>query len=277
MTVPLVVAIGTMHGKEVAIAPPLARLGIAALVPIGLDTDAFGTFTGEVARTGSMLDAARQKARAACKLTGLDVGIGSEGSFGPRPDIPLLPLGREVIVFWERTTGREIVEQVVDEQPAFLGRRVANIDDLDALIARTDFPATSLVVSPVGDDIHAKGLRTLSKVIDTTRWAIAKSQEGLALVQTDMRANHNPRRMRTICLAAEALAKRLSTHCPRCGSYGWGLVGVERGLPCSICGTPTGLVSLECHGCTACEYAVSSVRSDGIVSADAANCPNCNP
>ncbi|NHB77752.1 hypothetical protein [Rhodobacter calidifons] len=62
MSLPGRVALGTMHGKAAAIAPPLARLGIAVVVPEGLDTDRFGTFTGEVPRAGGMVEAARAKA-----------------------------------------------------------------------------------------------------------------------------------------------------------------------------------------------------------------------
>ena len=53
MSLPERVALGTMHGKAAAIAPPLARLGIALVVPEGLDTNRFGTFTGETPRHGS--------------------------------------------------------------------------------------------------------------------------------------------------------------------------------------------------------------------------------
>ncbi|HEY0919662.1 hypothetical protein [Devosia sp.] len=87
MTLPDRVALGTKHGKAAAIAPPLGRAGIAVSVPAGLDADAFGTFTGEVPRLGSMLDAARAKARAACEMTGLEAGIGSEGGYGPHPSV----------------------------------------------------------------------------------------------------------------------------------------------------------------------------------------------
>ena len=58
--------IATMHGKERVIAPLLAEaLGLDCLVPSAFDTDRFGTFTREIARTGSQLDAARAKIAAA--------------------------------------------------------------------------------------------------------------------------------------------------------------------------------------------------------------------
>jgi len=50
-----------------------------------VDTDQFGTFTGEVARTGAPADAARAKARLAMSVTGLPYGLASEASYGPLP------------------------------------------------------------------------------------------------------------------------------------------------------------------------------------------------
>lgn len=82
--------IGTMHGKEAVIGPRLSALGLTSLVPENFDTDRFGTFTGEVKRVGTQLEAARQKARAAMAATGAPIGVASEGSFGPHPAIPFL-------------------------------------------------------------------------------------------------------------------------------------------------------------------------------------------
>ena len=56
------IALGTMHAKERALAKPFARiLGAELVVPHDIDTDAYGTFTGETPRAGTMLDAARAK------------------------------------------------------------------------------------------------------------------------------------------------------------------------------------------------------------------------
>ncbi|HEY0919661.1 DUF6671 family protein [Devosia sp.] len=180
-------------------------------------------------------------------------------------------------MLWHRADGLEIVEQVIDPQPRFASCRVAGLDDLDIVFARFDFPRTSLVVSAAQGGSYSKGLRTLPELIDAIRSAIARSEDGHALVQTDMRANHNPRRMQTIGRAAEALAGRLSRHCPKCGSYGWGLVDVDCGLPCAACGTPTTLVKHEIHGCPACGHTVRHGRGDGVCAADPGNCLHCNP
>lgn len=278
MNLPDQVALGTMHGKEAAIAPPLGSIGISLTVPHGLNTDAFGTFTGETSRRGSMLDAARAKAQAACEMTGLAFGIGSEGSFGPNPAIPILPLGWEALLFWDSVRERTIVEQVVDQEPRFESCIVAGYEDLEAMLARMDFPRTSLVVSPTQPGgISTKGVRSASELQAAIAKVIARSHDGRALVQTDMRANHNPRRMQMIGAAASQLAGRLRRTCPSCTAFGWGLVSVEAGLPCSSCGEPTALVQFELHGCTACEVQERSPRRDGMLEADPAHCQQCNP
>ena len=50
-------AVATMHGKERAIAPPLCQwFDMTISTAPGIDTDALGTFTGEIARKGTMRD-----------------------------------------------------------------------------------------------------------------------------------------------------------------------------------------------------------------------------
>ncbi len=80
------IALLTQHGKERVIAPVLdAALG-CRVERIGCyDTDQLGTFTRDIPRPGSQVDAARTKARIGMALSGLTVGIASEGSFGPDP------------------------------------------------------------------------------------------------------------------------------------------------------------------------------------------------
>lgn len=54
------VALLTQHGKEAVIAPVL---GCRVEKVDGFDTDLFGTFTRDIARDGSQLDAPRTKPR----------------------------------------------------------------------------------------------------------------------------------------------------------------------------------------------------------------------
>lgn len=274
MTLPAHAALGTMHGKEVALGPPLAALGITLIRP-EIDTDPFGTFTAETPRQGTMVDAARAKARAAIAATGLNVGIASEGAYGPHPSIPFLPLGREVLLWHEAETGREIVEQALDESPNYDHAEVVNLAEAEPLLARVAFPATALIVAPsaVAKPI-AKGLRDRDSLAAAIGQAAANSADGRAFLQTDMRAHMNARRMEVIAGLAAGLAQRLSTPCPQCRAPGWGLLRRDPGLPCGDCGTPTALVAEDIHGCTACG---AEDRIPRTGTADPAHCPYCNP
>ncbi|MDI1366436.1 MAG: hypothetical protein PSX79_16525 [bacterium] len=95
-------------GKDRAIGPVLEQgLGLRVALAMGLNTDRFGTFSRDVERTGSQLDAARAKIAAGFEYAPYArVGVASEGSFGPHPQIPFLPLGRELVLLIDRERGR---------------------------------------------------------------------------------------------------------------------------------------------------------------------------
>jgi hypothetical protein len=279
MILPNRAALGTMHGKAAAIAPPMARLGITLEVPDGLDTDRFGTFTNETPRLGTMDDAVRAKACAAIAATGLSVGIASEGAYGPHPWIPFLPIGREVLLWRNEETGHEVIERLTDEAPCYDNATVFSTDEAATFLASIGFPRTAVIVAPGGPGAAplAKGLQDPEAVDDAIQRALNLSGTGGAFLQTDMRAHLNPRRMETIGRLAERLAARLGTGCPVCAAPGWGLLRVETGLPCSWCDGPTLLVRAEIHGCTLCGSEKSLPRTDGACTADPGHCPTCNP
>lgn len=81
----------TMHGKEAVIAPVLReRLSLTVVTASAVDTDALGTFSGKVPRTGTMLEVAIAKARLGMAQSGLAIGMASEGSYGPHPHVPFM-------------------------------------------------------------------------------------------------------------------------------------------------------------------------------------------
>lgn len=166
MILPDRAALGTMHGKAAAIAPPLARLGITLVVPEELDTDRFGTFTAEITRTGTMEDAARAKAHAAIAATGLSIGIASEGAYGPHPFIPFLPIGREELLWQDVETSQEVIERFTDPAPCYDHVTVSSADEATAFLARIGFPRTAVIVAPVGEGSVpvAKGLQERDSV-----------------------------------------------------------------------------------------------------------------
>jgi hypothetical protein len=273
-------AIATMHGKERAIGPALERLGLAWSVPAGLDTDRFGTFTREVARAGSALDAARAKALAALALDpGADVAVASEGSFGPHPSIPLLPIGRELVLLVDRRTGLEVAGHHASPDVSYAQAAVGGADEAAAFAARVGFPAQALAVAAMRDGLPdpaaflEKGIADADALARAVAAAVAAT--GGAFVETDMRAHANPARMAAVARAADDLARRFASRCPGCGRPGWDVAERLAGLPCSGCGAPTGAVRAEVLRCAGCGLAKE--RPSAQDGADPGLCPECNP
>jgi hypothetical protein len=274
------VALATRHGKQQVLGPPFTvELG-ATVVLADVDTDALGTFTGERPRVGTAEAVCAQKARLGMACLGLPLGLASEGSFGPHPEIPFLALGIEVLVFLDARRGLEVTERLVAERTNFGHREVATADELAPWLAVVDFPRHALIVQPLGAPdaaaIH-KGLRDEQQLRAAVRQAAAASPHGKALVATDMRAHCNPTRMASIATAGQRLARRLATPCPVCRAPGFGRVDVVPGLPCALCGEPTRLVAGEVFGCAGCPHREQRPRADGRTAADPGSCDHCNP
>jgi hypothetical protein len=272
------VALATLHGKQVAIAPPFAAHLGAQVIAVPLDTDALGTFSGEVPRPGSMRETATEKARRGATALGLRYGLASEGTFGPHPAVPLIAAGHEMLLLLDLESGRIIEEAMIAPATNFAHLALpADAAKLDDFLARIGFPAHAVIVRPDGPDAlpNAKGLTDRAALDDV----IARLSEGgrKLRVETDMRAHMNPTRMAAIGELADRLARRLAVPCPSCHAPGFGRVDVVRGLPCAECGTPTGLVKAEIFACTDCGHQDSRPRADGLTEADPAYCPACNP
>jgi hypothetical protein len=273
-------AIATMHRKERAIAPPLCHwFDMAVTTAPGIDTDALGTFTGEVERKGTMVDAARAKAKLAIARTGAPIGIGSEGSFGPNRYIPFLASGQEILLLREAQTGHEIV--VPRRTPTNFDHVIAlKEDQIDNFLDRMGFPTHAVVVrSEDTGDVSAliKGVVDPKCFRTAVEEIAARSASGRVMIQTDMRAHVNPTRMAAIGRAARWLALRTARCCPRCQAPGFGLTNVERGLICGDCGMPTELVRAEIHSCQACGYSTRKFERPEQFRAEPRWCQFCNP
>ena len=124
----------------------------------------------------------------------------------------------------------------------------------------------------VPDDFDTDALGTFS-----IARAAAESDDGVAHVETDMRAHLNPTRMAVIRKLAFRLARRIATPCPGCAAPGFGQTGEVIGLPCEWCESATEMIRLESWSCAACSYREERPRRDGLRRAPAQHCPHCNP
>jgi hypothetical protein len=269
-------SLATLHGKERAVAPALARLGLAITV-VPVDTDALGTFTGEVERALPPRETVVAKARLGMAASGLPVGLASEASFGPHPALPFVAVHEELLAFVDDTRGITHVERYVTTRTNFGHVDVADATAARDFLRRARFPGHAVIVRPVGAaGPIVKGVADPAVLAQAVAAARVASPAGLARVETDMRAHHNPRRLVALRRLARQLATRLATPCPRCGEPGFGPVDVERGLPCADCGTPTAAVRADVLGCLCGGCRVLESRP-GLGVADPAVCPECNP
>ena len=275
------VVLTTKHGKERSVARPFrSAMGVTVKVAMDINTDTLGTFTGEIARVGTPREVAISKARLGLSSTGETLGLANEGSFGPHPQIPWLAVDHELLAFVDLELGIDVIESVFTDKTNFGHCRAGHVDELEQFVQRSLFPSHALIVRP-NDRIKAgflfKGIVDNHALASAVVLCSSASGDGLAHVETDMRAHMNPTRRRVIRRAAIKLVRRLCAPCPACGAPGWGQTGTEIGLPCRTCGEPTELISREVFGCASCHYSAAQPRSDGQQVADEAQCPLCNP
>ena len=274
------VVLGTMHGKQAAIAPALYETaGLFVTVTPEFDTDRFGTFARDIARGGTMEDAALAKANAAIDASGLDLGLASEGSYGPHPAIPMIPSGHEMLVFVDRTRNLTVTEQLLTADVTFAHTVVRDRDMLAPFLKRVGFPEQRLVVRPADRpdavDGMTKGVAGDEELAVAFATARGLSSTGEVLIETDMRAFGNPQRLRTIGILSRRLGERLGRHCPRCDAPGFGSDRAIPGLPCAECGAPTAMPLAIERRCLICEESMRLPTSH--TTADPGHCPSCNP
>ena len=271
-------ALLTQHRKERVIAPALeGALGCMVERALGFDTDTLGTFTRDVPRAGSQLEAARRKAELAIELTGADVGLGSEGSVDRHPMLGFVDRNVELIVLIDRARGIEVVG-VADGPAPYAHVLTDTIAEAQALAEREGFPEHGLIVRP--DD--ADDRRVTKDILDADRLttafeaARAESATGFVVVEVDLRAHRNPRRMARIGEAALDLAAKLASMCPACDSPGFWRSDRVSGMPCRACGRATGITLAEIDRCRRCEHRVTR-ELDSTAGADPMWCDYCNP
>lgn len=271
------VALLTQHGKEKVVAPLLASaIDCRVMRVTGFDTDQLGTFTRNIPRPGTQLDAARKKARLGMELAGLTLGLASEGSFGPDPYTGMFPWNVEMIVWIDDTLGIEVVG-VASGATSFSHLLTANWEEAETFAHTAGFPEHGLVARPQHEDDPRirKGIADWETLREAFRWACGEANNDCAFLETDVRAHMNPTRMEIIAQATQDLARKLCTLCPVCNTPGFQIVERVPGLPCEDCGAPTREARADIHHCVRCGHQVTVERPEKTT--PAAHCDWCNP
>ncbi|MDX2211700.1 MAG: DUF6671 family protein [Oculatellaceae cyanobacterium bins.114] len=272
--------IATMHGKEAVMAPLLEQeLGIRATVPKDFNTDVWGTFTRDVKRPGDQLQTVWLKAQEAIARTGITLAFASEGSFGPHPVLPFVGCDREIVMLVDRDHDLKIVGQAISTDTNYAQKRVDNLETALAFATQVGFPQHGLIAMPdphtTDPSIIIKGIATNTQLEEVVTTLL--QQFGQAHLETDMRAMHNPTRMKVIAEATQDLLNKISQTCPQCGTPGFNVVNHKLGLPCALCAFPTGLTLADIQQCSKCGFTNTVYFPKGQETADPAQCGYCNP
>ena len=268
----------TKHDKLSLIAPSMQSDVGLEVTDINLDTDLLGTFSGEIARSGSPLETAIAKAKLGIEVTGIPIGLASEGSIGPDPQNPFLISDIEIVVLVDQEKDLVIYESHRSFEIVAATQEVSPGEDLGSFLAKADFPSHHLIAKA---STHG-GLRTL-KGIDThlaLETAINElaghSENGKVTLETDFRANHSPSRRANIQAAAQKLAARLAQLCKSCGTPGFGRVSYVTGVKCSGCGMQNpDAIAAERLCCVSCEFEIPGENIASSIPPE--RCEWCNP
>jgi hypothetical protein len=263
----------TKHQKETVIAPVWQhRIGGPITVFSSFDTDAFGTFSGTVERKKPARETLRDKLVAGMQEAGATLGIASEGSFGPHPTLPFLPCNEELVMLIDREQNLEITGRAITTDTNFSSLQTGDWIAVLRFLEQIHFPEHGLMVKHAQEK-SVRFYNDLQKLEEEIKPILEPGTP--LLFETDMRAMHNPTRLKVIEQGMQDLMNKLFSPCPACGHPGFEVTEAIPGLPCSWCGLPTRLIMQEIYTCRQCGCSQTNRRPEET--ADPQYCDHCNP
>lgn len=272
------VVIATMHQKDEVIGPALQMsFGMEYQTPNEFNTDQLGTFSGEIERALSPIDAAREKCKLAFESTDIDLVISSEGSFGPHPSFFFAPSDEEYLVLKDWENDLEIVVKTWSLDTNYGHYVLGSPEPLESFLTRAKFPTHALIVQDKLSQFHYLKKGITSKSILDQAIQNCLSQFGECHISTDMRAMHNPTRMGIIKELTIKLIEKMRSCCPACNRPGFSITEVKRGLLCSSCSFPTNSIKTAIYSCSGCHYTEFLDYPEAKIEEDPMYCDYCNP
>jgi hypothetical protein len=267
------IRIATMHGKEKVIGPALEEAFKMKYSVAAFDTDLLGTFSGEVERVLTPLEAAREKCRLALENDNAEIAIASEGSFGTHPTLYFMPSDEEILLLVDRKNDLEIAVKHTSLQTNYGYFSTESEEPVADFLKRVKFPSHALIVKTA--DFIEKGIQSKEQLDRAINACI--SLNGQYQLMTDMRAMYNPSRMRVIQEATDKLIQKMQSQCPGCSRPGFGITDALKGLLCSTCSMPTRSVKTVIYSCEGCHYTEKADFPEGKTEEDPMFCDFCNP
>ena len=270
--------IATKHGKEKVIAPILEHyLGVKTFVPEHFDTDVLGTFTGEKERLTDVITTLRKKCQIAMENYSCDLGVASEGSFGPHPNVLFANIDEEFLILLDSRNNLEIISREISFETNFNGCEIKSFSELKKFAKQVHFPSHAIILrnQKNGNSKIIKGIESWGEL--TKSYEELMRAYGSVYAETDMRALYNPTRMNVIKSAANKLIDKIHSKCPECGVPGFDVTEIKPGLPCSLCNSPTASTLSHIYSCSKCKYTLEKEFPNKKHFEDPMYCHNCNP
>ncbi len=270
--------IATKHQKEKVIAPLLEKaLGVSCFANENFDTDILGTFTGEVERELDPLATARQKCLQAMELNNCDLGVASEGSFGPHPSMFFINADDELLIFIDKKNNVEIIVRELNTETNFNGKEITTETALLEFADLVKFPSHALILRKAKTENNniIKGITDVNQLKEVFEKLV--NEFNTVYAETDMRALYNPSRMKVIEAATKKLINKIIVTCPQCNMPGFGITDVQKGLICSLCGSPTNSTVSYMYVCQHCKYTKEEMYPHKKIAEDPMYCDFCNP
>lgn len=269
--------IASKHRKEQVAAPLFEKAWGVECKTCDMDTDSLGTFTGEVKRELTPLQAALKKCEMALHEVEDALAFANEGSFGPHPEVPFITADTELVVFEDKRNGLQVVEHCYSFSTNFSQSYIQSWGELQNFAVQAEFPSHALILRVSPDSVLgiAKGLSNWSEL--KKQYEFLQQNYKQVYAETDMRAMYNPTRMHVIKTAVEKLINRVNSRCPNCSSMGFGVTGYQSGLPCELCRLPTSSVLFQIHSCNKCGFKKELYYPKSKKYESAQYCHACNP
>lgn len=272
------IIIATHHQKEQVIAPLLkSHFNIDCFVPQNYDTDRFGTFSGEIERTQSPLETLRKKCLVAMNEFDYDLGIASEGSFGPHPTLFFGHADDELVLIIDKKNDLEIIAREISLETNFNSETISSLVELKEFANKAHFPSHALILKAENEQ-NSKIIKAI-QTWDELENHFINLKKGYAKieVETDMRAHLNPTRMKVIEMAMEKLIQKMKNCCPNCQTPGFDVKEIIKGLPCEWCHNPTNSTKAFRYECKKCNFSKTENYPNDKKVESPEFCDYCNP
>lgn len=255
----------------------LNEFGVNCFTSDVFDTDSLGTFSGEISRKDDTLTTLRNKCILANKATNCDLVIASEGSFGAHPSIFFAQADEELVMLKDFKNDLEIVAQEISLDTNFDGKTISSEVELNEFANKVQFPSHGIILK--SDEKNSskiiKGIVNKDRLIKT--FCELREEYPTVYVETDMRAQFNPTRMKVIEKATQSLIQKIKNECPNCKTPGFDIVATNPGLCCESCYFPTRSTLSHLYQCKKCDFKQEKKFPRGIEFEDPTYCDNCNP